>query len=397
VQNDFHDSTFNEDSSKDAAESRAAPERHINSRERQNEMTPDKALSGGARCDTLGGDLADRERLIADMTRAYADLRRELEQTNARVEELAAEAATARIFKERLELIESSTSWRLTAPFRALKDSLLRRKSRLAPKVHTGANAQAVTGESVGHLASAPADVPRSSPQEENDNDSSSLVRTVLVFDRFVPIMGRNSGSARLLEIIEAIGTLGQSVTFCSHAAPADYELLMGNVEEELPRYVRTLKELGATAIFGHSDIVEHMKQYGHNYQQVFLSFPEIMYEYLPVVRTYSPWAQVFYITENRHGISLEREAAITSEKDLQEPAHHCEKMERVNLRSADTVIALTENEREQILKLIPGANVVVVPNIQRNFSPQPAQKQISTLLTIVGNHDTERRDLGRR
>ncbi len=69
---------------------------------------------------------------------------------------------------------------------------------------------------------------------------------------------------------------------------------MLANVEEELPRHVRTLKELGVTAIFGYSAIVEHMERYGHNYQQVFLSSTDIMYEYLPVVRTYSPWAHVF-------------------------------------------------------------------------------------------------------
>ena len=61
-----------------------------------------------------------------------------------------------------------------------------------------------------------------------------------------------------------------------------------------------------------------------------------------------------FTITANPHGIRLEREAAINSEKDIQEPAHQCEKMESVNLRSADTVIAVTENERERIMKLCP-------------------------------------------
>jgi hypothetical protein len=331
-----------------------------------------------------------------DSPKDAAERQAELEQAKARVEELAAEAAMARVLKERLELIENSTSWRLTAPFRAIKDSLLRRKSRVALMVHTGASAQAVTGESAGHPDSAPADVPRGSPRVEDDDDSFSPGRTVLVFDRFVPIMDRNSHPARLLEIIREIGTLGHSITFCSHAAPADYELLTSNVEEELPRHVHTLKKLGGTAIFGYSAIVEHMTRYGQNYQHVLLSSPDIMYEYVPVVRTYSPWAHVFYITGNHHGISLEPEAAITSEQGIREPAHHCEKMESVNLRSADTVIALTENERERIMKLVPEADVVVAPNIQCNFSPQAAQQQISALLALAGNHDADRHGLGR-
>ena len=218
-------------------------------------MKRDKALSGGTRCDNLGGDFADRKQLIAGTTRACADLRRELEQTNARVEELAAEAAMARVLKERLELIENSTSWRVTAPFRALKDSLLRRKSRVAPKVHTCGTAQAVTGESAGDPAPAAADVPRGSPQGENDNGSLIPVRTVLVFDRLVPIPDSDSRSARLLEIIRMIGTLGKSVTFCSHAAPADYGFMMGNVEEELPRHVQDTE---GTRSHGHFRLLRH-------------------------------------------------------------------------------------------------------------------------------------------
>jgi hypothetical protein len=394
---DLHNSAFDEDPTKDAAESREELEQRIDSLERQNQMLPDNPLSSGARCGASPGAQTDRERLIADMARVNANLRRELEQAKARVEELAAEAALARKLKERLELIESSTSWRATAPFRALKDSLLRRKSRASQEFQTAGTSQVLMGEHAGHLAPDPADVPWPTSQEENDEYSLSPIRTVLILDRLVPIPDGFSDCVRLLEIIRAIGAMGKSVTFCSDAAPADYQFVLGNVEEELPCPVRTLKEFGVTTIFGYSDIVAHMKRYGANYQHVFLSIPEIMYQYLPVVRTYSPDAHVYYNTASLHRSRLEGEAGVDGEEDIQERARQYKKMETVNLLSADTVIAITENEREQILKLVPDADVVVAPNIQHNFSPQAAQKQISELLAHAFNHDAKRRDRGRR
>ncbi len=136
------------------------------------------------------------------------------------------------------------------------------------------------------------------------------------------------------------------------------------NVGEELNSYVQALHALGTRTVFGQVEIVNHLKRYGCIYEHVILSDLEIMFHYLPAIRAYAPQAHVIYDTVDLHGLRLEREARVKGDRELWERARHCKKVEKVNLRSADTVVAITEHEREMILDLVPDAHVMVIPNI---------------------------------
>jgi glycosyltransferase involved in cell wall biosynthesis len=363
MHDDLHHSLSCKDLPKVAANRETELERPFDSLERQEQKLLGKALGNGALAETF----ANRERPFADLARTVAVLRQELKQARARVEELVAEAAMASKLRERVGLLENSTSWRVMAPFRAAKESLLRMKSRITRKLQIGSTSRLPSGDIVGGIGHGPGDALWKTIAGENERHpaSHSIAHDrILILDHRVPTPDRTSSSQRLWEMVKAICDLGFSVTFGSHYAPADYCLLLNNVEVELRSYVQALHGLGARTILGHADIVAHLKRFGSDYQQVILSYPEIMYQYLPVVRAYAPQAHVIYDTVDLHGLRLEREALVKGGSELKERARHYQKLENVNLRSADTVVTITESERDVILKLVPDAEVVVVPNI---------------------------------
>jgi glycosyltransferase involved in cell wall biosynthesis len=340
-------------------------ERRLDSLELQNEKLLDQALKGYRESQSLAETLMDKERHIVEMSR-------ELQQTRAHSEDLAAkaeaEAATARELKERVELLHRSTSWRLTAPLRALMQTLLGLKATVTKALRVGAATSQTPEERRSEpispeAAPFPPAVPATESSASPSTDLCSRNR-ILIVGYLVPMPDRSSGSTRLWEMVKAICALGKSVTFGSSGLPSDYRPVLNNVEEELRSYVQALEGFGVTTIFGYAEIVEHLKHHGPDYQLVILSFPDIMYRYLPAVRAYAPQAHVIYDTVDLHGLRLEREAQLKGSEEIQQRAHHYKKMENVNLRSADTVVAITEKERETILKLVPDADVVVIPNI---------------------------------
>jgi glycosyltransferase involved in cell wall biosynthesis len=186
----------------------------------------------------------------------------------------------------------------------------------------------------------------------------------VLILEHRVPTPDRTSASLRLWEMVKAICALGKSVTFGSDYPPANYQWLLRDVDKELPSYVQALHDLGTITLLGEGEIVTHLEQYGRAYEHAILSYPEIMFQYLPAVRAYAPRAHVIYDTVDLHGLRFEREARLKGGTELWERARRYKKMENLNLRLADAVIAITEHERDLILDLVPDADVTVIPNI---------------------------------
>jgi glycosyltransferase involved in cell wall biosynthesis len=168
----------------------------------------------------------------------------------------------------------------------------------------------------------------------------------------------------RLWEIMKTLCALGEPLTFASHSGPEFYSCILDDAEQELPKYVQAVEGLGVPIVYNYDYIVDHLKRNGREYKMVILSLLEIMHDYYPAIRRYAPQAHVVYDTVDLHGLRLEREAQVKGGKELEERACHQREMENANLRLADTVVAVTEKEREAILEVAPDAHVMVIPTI---------------------------------
>lgn len=175
----------------------------------------------------------------------------------------------------------------------------------------------------------------------------------VLIIDWKPPTPDLDSGSYRLRLIIELLLENGWKVDF------------IGDREAEHSRYADALKALGITTVIGQSAALKHLEAYGHRYATVWISRPEVAEIYLAPVRALSPQAMVIYDTVDLHWVRFERgEAFATDPTQGHQRAQQYRQIELSNARTADRVVAITEDERIRLLEEEPELDVWVLPNI---------------------------------
>jgi glycosyltransferase involved in cell wall biosynthesis len=82
------------------------------------------------------------------------------------------------------------------------------------------------------------------------------------------------------------------------------------------------------------------------------------------VVRALAPQAKVIFDTVDLHWVRLTRAAEVTQDRTLLKEAERFRRMELACVAESDLTLAITEQERSTILAELPGADVVVIPNI---------------------------------
>lgn len=356
----------------------------------------------------------DLERLNAQLMverDSYARLLEEheelLRQCERRIEELRSSS------DNRVEEILNSTSWRVTRPLRRTMEILrgTRRDSRTRP-----AQAAKLSGVSVPavrrvarrlfriaplpegakywiaskfgpRLRDASADPPlenstladlvpawRHSFEELMPAPATAKDR-VLVVDWKVPTPDRDSGSYRMFRILRCLSAGGVKVDFASDAA----------VVTE-PRYREALEAMGVSTSFGPEALLRHLIVHGAEYRAVILSRPEVARDYLPMVRAFAVDARVVYDTVDLHWVRFARGGQVLSNAEhLTSKAEQYRRLELANARCADVTVAITEEERSELIAAAPGLNVVVVPNIHELSAKVPPFAERRDMLFIGG------------
>jgi len=176
--------------------------------------------------------------------------------------------------------------------------------------------------------------------------------RRVLVVDHRMLMPDHDSGSVRMFAIVKLLRELGHDVTFAS------------DISERYPRYEEGLRRLGVGVLYGFAATAAHLADEGHRYRFVLLSRPEVVDRYLPTVRAHAIHATVLYDTVDLHWVRLLRAAETTGDSALRFEAERYRTMERLGAECADVVLAITPQERETLIREVPGARVEIVPNV---------------------------------
>lgn len=183
----------------------------------------------------------------------------------------------------------------------------------------------------------------------------------VLVVDFRTPMWDRDAGSLRMYEIMRSLRRLGYAVSF----AP-------DNAAQPQP-YTRELQKLGIEVIYGAVDVMPALAEIGPSLTAAILSRPHPASRWLDSVREVAPAAVIAYDTVDLHWVRESRRFAL-SKPDLpqrngaivaQGPrAEALYELELAMVRASDLTIAVTDDERAQILSAVPDARVVVIPTI---------------------------------
>lgn len=202
----------------------------------------------------------------------------------------------------------------------------------------------------------------------------------VLVVDDKVPEPDRDSGSLRRYWILRLIAEAGAHVTFFA-----------ADARRSLP-YSKDLEALGVEVWAGPyaSPLEELLAARRGSYDLVMIARPDVAGLALDPVARWQPDATLVYDTVDLHELRLTRAARLGRARGRDRPwseiADKSALLERLACASSDLVAAITPDEAELIGRAMPGAQVVVLPNVhEARPDPAPGFDGRSGLLFIGG------------
>lgn len=202
----------------------------------------------------------------------------------------------------------------------------------------------------------------------------------ILFVDWRLPEPDQDSGSCRIIAILEMAVSLGLRVDFISDA------------EHQQDRYRDLLLDLGIHIVAGRSNALQHLQRFGSHYRQCFVSRPEPASYYLPLIRCFCAEAQLIYDTVDLHFSRFYRGSQLTSLKEgereeLLNLHYQYKAAESFLVKSADLVVVVTELEKKELSLIVPSESIVVIPNIHPlpDFSSLPSWNTRKDLLFVGG------------
>ena len=208
----------------------------------------------------------------------------------------------------------------------------------------------------------------------------------VLVIDHRMPMPDRDSGSLRMLGIMRALIGLGARITFIPE-----------NLAPVQP-YTRALQRMGVEVLYGDIEVRDELRAIGAGLDAAILCRPHASSHWLDTVREFAPSALVAYDTvdlhwlrEARRGVSLAGGRSAIEGNGGFDPtsiapkARALRELELAMMRATDATLVVTETERAQVERDVPGTRVLVIPNIHEIDGVVPSPESRSGILFVGG------------
>lgn len=178
--------------------------------------------------------------------------------------------------------------------------------------------------------------------------------KLALIIEEALPTPDKDSGSVRMVALIKSLQSLGYKVTFWPN-----------NLKKISP-YAEDLQQMGVEVVYGNIDFMQFSRLYGHAYNLVIMSRPEICARYINICKTLYTNAKLVYDTVDLHYVRLARQAEIevANAEQLVEQSKWYEILEKGLMERVDVTLVVSESE----VKLLKAEGVTktlaVVSNI---------------------------------
>ena len=193
------------------------------------------------------------------------------------------------------------------------------------------------------------------------------------------------SGSAKMFQFLKILLSKGYQVFFISDHGLDDYHWVIRD-QSELEPFKRRLDQLGVGYVFGREAGISHLKELGWRYNHAILFYPDIAYAYTPWIRSYCPGAQVIFDCGDLHFLRFEREATIKNDAERARRAAEYRKKVALLFDTSDVVIAISEEEKAIVRRMVPGCQVDVIQNVFEDESaPAPLSERHGLL--FIGHY----------
>lgn len=166
--------------------------------------------------------------------------------------------------------------------------------------------------------------------------------RRILIIDERIPTPDKDSGSVRMVHIIESLIEKGYKVTFQS------------NKEVLSKKYLYNLQQLGVETLLAPTQFLSYAKKYGKYYDAVIISRPRIGAMYIDTCQAYFENASIIYDTVDLHFLRLQRQSEYETgdiKNTTLELAEKYEIIEKSLINQADYTLVVSDIENKLLSK----------------------------------------------
>ncbi|WP_408640319.1 glycosyltransferase, partial [Saccharomonospora halophila] len=205
----------------------------------------------------------------------------------------------------------------------------------------------------------------------------------VVVADHRLPRTDEDSGSVRMMRILELLVRLDQRVVFF----PGDDDLA------DL-RYAGPLYRAGVTIVGDRRQQEDFVRDVGPEIRLAVLSRPQVAWQWLEPLREHAPDCTIAYDTVDLHHVRLGRHAELARSLDdtveadsLRRRAEALRQLELGLARACDVTFTVSDTERDLLAVEAPEARVEVLSNVH-DVDPAPASPRGRSGVLFVGGFD---------
>jgi len=215
-------------------------------------------------------------------------------------------------------------------------------------------------------------------PMDQNDVDAAAVhprSRTVLIIDEATPRPDRDSGSLRLVNLMELLREEGAHVVFLPSDRAHD------------GRYTEALQQLGVEV--WHAPFVDRattwLRRHGRRFNTVIVCRHFVAREFLSALREHAPQARIVFDSIDLHYLRERRGAEVAGDVALLRAAERTRQLELDVIARSDVTLVVSENERALLAQDAPGAKVEVLSNLHRVAGPGQPFAQRRDLVFVGG------------
>ncbi|MEE9345840.1 MAG: glycosyltransferase [Methylococcales bacterium] len=199
--------------------------------------------------------------------------------------------------------------------------------------------------------------------------------KRVLIYDACIPTPDQDSGSLRMVNLIEILLKLEYHVCFMAE------NMAHGG------SYASALQQTGVECIY-HPHVktpLDYLKDKGKYFDTVIVSRYYIAEPVMPMIRQYCPKATIVFDTVDLHYLREQRLAEFENSEVLAEAAEKTRTKELDIIEQADITLVVSSYEKEFLKKEIKDARVEVLSNIHHLHGRGKTYRQRRDIMFVGG------------
>lgn len=173
----------------------------------------------------------------------------------------------------------------------------------------------------------------------------------ILIIDHYAPTFDRDSGSQRMISMLQILQDMNYKVSFWPDDLIYD------------AKYTLALQDLGIETFYGELNFEDYIEQHGKNIDVVLMSRPATTQKYLPLVKKYTT-AHTIFDTVDLHFVREQRR--------LELEVQQWKNLEFSLAEATDTMLVVSPTEKKLLANESFADKVAVVSNIH---SLEPCEK----------------------